>query len=73
MATGSNERLLTRKEAARYLGFREQTLARWKWAGRKDRPPEILLGRTVRYSPKALEEWLKEHSQSPFGGEEGDR
>jgi len=70
MATGSDDRLLTRKEAARMLGFRPQTLARWKWAGREDRPPEVVLGRAIRYSLRAIAAWLEKHSETPPTGRE---
>ena len=59
MATASDDRLLTRKQAAEVLGFQPQTLARWKWEGREDRPPEVRVGRrAVRYRASDLANWI---------------
>jgi len=41
MSSGTEDKLLTRRQAAEVLGFQPQTLARWKWEGREDRPPEV--------------------------------
>ena len=60
------DRLLTRKEAAEILGFQPQTLARWKWEGREDRPREVRVGsRAIRYRASDLLQWIvaqAEHS-----------
>ncbi len=62
--TGTTEdRLLTRKQAAEVLGFQPQTLARWKWEGRADRPPEVRLGRAVRYRASELSRWIAERGE----------
>jgi predicted DNA-binding transcriptional regulator AlpA len=58
MATATDDRLLTRKQAAEVLGFQPQTLARWKWEGREDRPPEVRIGRAVRYRSRDLAKWI---------------
>lgn len=50
-------RLLTREEAAAYLGLKPQTLASWvvrRIAG----PPFIKVGRSVRYRKSDLDKWL---------------
>lgn len=51
MATTVGERLLTRREAAEYLGVAPQTLA--DWASRKGRTPRVLpmvrVGKFARY------------------------
>lgn len=61
MATATDDRLLTRKQAAEVLGFQPQTLARWKWEGRADRPPEVRVGpRAVRYRASELARWIAE-------------
>ena len=52
------DRLLTRRQAAEVLGFQPQTLARWSWEGREDRPPELQVGRAVRYRASDLSEWI---------------
>lgn len=51
------ERLMTRKQAAEYLGFAPQTLARYAWLGKGPKFKKI--GRLVRYTPESLEAWLK--------------
>ena len=65
-ANATDERLLTRKQAAEVLGFQPQTLARWAWDGREDRPPEVRVGRAVRYRASALYRWIAERG-SPAG------
>lgn len=65
MTTAMNDRLLTRKQAAEVLGFQPQTLARWKWEGREDRPPEVRVGsRAVRYRASELSNWIAERGES---------
>jgi excisionase family DNA binding protein len=51
-------RFLTRKEAAEFLGVKEQTLNTWKWAGRHNLPC-IKVGRSIRYDINDLEKWLQ--------------
>lgn len=52
------EKLLTTKEAARYLGVSEAFLERDRWAGA--RIPYVKVGsRAVRYRPQDLEAYLK--------------
>lgn len=59
MTFAAEDRLLTRKQAAEVLGFQPQTLARWKWEGREDRPPEVRVGRrAVRYRASDLAKWI---------------
>ena len=59
MSTGTEDKLLTRRQAAEVLGFQPQTLARWKWEGREDRPPEVRVGRrAVRYRANDLAKWI---------------
>ena len=67
MSTATDDRLLTRKQAAEVLGFQPQTLARWKWEGREDRPPEVRVGRAVRYRASALARWIAERGEQPSG------
>ena len=55
MTTGS--KLLTRKEAADYLGVKPQTLAAWHVTGRY-KLPLVKVGRSARYRPADLEKWL---------------
>ena len=54
-----NDRLLTRKEAAEYLGFKENTLAIWDCKKRHDLKP-LKIGRTVRYRLSVLHAFLLE-------------
>lgn len=59
MSAGTEDKLLTRRQAAEVLGFQPQTLARWKWEGREDRPPEVRVGRrAVRYRASDLAKWI---------------
>ena len=49
--------LLTRREAAEYLGVKPQTLASWAVRGRYGLPL-VKVGRSVRYRVADLETWL---------------
>jgi predicted DNA-binding transcriptional regulator AlpA len=61
-----SEHLLTRKQAAAILGLEPQTLARWKWEGREDRPPEVVLGiRAIRYRESDLIRWIEDRTGGP--------
>jgi predicted DNA-binding transcriptional regulator AlpA len=65
MTGATDDRLLTRKQAAEVLGFQPQTLARWKWEGREDRPPEVRVGsRAVRYRSSDLARWIAERGEN---------
>ena len=55
--TAANSGLLSRREAAAYLGLSEQTLAIWKCADRYDLPV-IKLGRLARYRRSDLDAFL---------------
>jgi excisionase family DNA binding protein len=57
MATTPARELLTRAEAAEFLGVAAQTLALWYSTGRY-RLPAIKVGRLVRYRRADLEKWL---------------
>ena len=61
---GAMDRLLSNREAAEYLGFQPQTLARWRWEDRKDRPREIKVGRSVRYYESELLRWVSKHGRT---------
>jgi predicted DNA-binding transcriptional regulator AlpA len=65
MSTATDDRLLTRKQAAEVIGFQAQTLAKWTWEGRADRPPEVRIGRAVRYRASALARWIAERGENP--------
>jgi excisionase family DNA binding protein len=56
------ERLMTRKQAAEYLGFAPQTLARYAWLGKG--PAATKLGRSVRYKLSDLEAWIAANGRS---------
>jgi excisionase family DNA binding protein len=49
--------LLTRKEAAAYLGVAVKTLAMWKWSGRHGLP-FVQIGRLVRYRKTDLDTFI---------------
>lgn len=56
------ERLMTRREAAEFLGFAPQTLARYAWLGKG--PQVTKVGRLVRYTQASLEAWLASVSET---------
>lgn len=58
----ANSILLTRREAAVYLGVAEQTLAVWKCTGRRSLP-FVKIGRLVRYRKADLDAFILEHLQ----------
>lgn len=58
----ANSTLLTRREAAAYLGVAEQTLAVWKCTGRRSLP-FVQIGRLVRYRKADLDAFILEHLQ----------
>lgn len=59
-ATHNRANLLTRKEAADYLGVKEQTLACWACAGRY-RLPFVRVGRLVKYRQQDLDAFILEN------------
>jgi excisionase family DNA binding protein len=61
-------KLLTRKEAAAYLGVKEDTLAVWACNKRYDLSM-IKVGRLVKYKQSHLDAFLKKRT---IGGEEND-
>ncbi|MGJ1348244.1 helix-turn-helix domain-containing protein [Sphingobacterium siyangense] len=50
-------KLLTTKEAARFLNYTEGTLAVWRCNGTHDLP-FIKIGHRIRYRTKDLADWL---------------
>lgn len=62
-------RLLTRKEAANYLGIAEISLRigamNGNRANRMDTPPYIKLGRSVRYDIRDLDDFVAAHRVEP--------
>ena len=54
------DRRMTAAETAAYINFEEQTLAAWRSA--RKGPPFIKLGKAVRYSQRAVDEWLKKNT-----------
>ncbi len=65
-ATLTPRDLLTRQEAAAYLGLAKQTLAVWASTGRHAMP-FIKLGRTVRYRKSDLEAYLAARTVTHVG------
>jgi len=62
MATSvKSSELLTRPEAAQYVGVRPQTLATWASSGRYGLP-FVKCGRSVRYRRADLDQWLRERT-----------
>ena len=62
MSVTMRDTLLTRRQAADYLGLREQTLAIWHSTGRYGLPV-VKVGRAVRYRLSDLERWLAERTE----------
>ena len=54
----SPNKLLTRKEAAEYLGVSTQTLAIWKWSGRYPLP-YVKIGRRIKYRQSDLDDFIQ--------------
>ncbi len=50
--------LMTRSQAAEYLGLAEQTLATWHSLGRYN-IPVVKVGRNVRYRMTDLDRWIE--------------
>ena len=59
--TNQSEILLTRKEAADFLGYSEKTLAIWKCVQRYPLP-YLKIGRKIRYKLADLEHFKMEYS-----------
>lgn len=61
------QRLLSPKEAARYIGMSASYLANARCQGnlpgRTPAPPYIRIGRTIRYDLMALDAWIQEHAR----------
>jgi len=61
------QRLLTSKEAARYIGMSVSFLANARCQGnlpgRTPAPPYFKIGRVVRYDRVVLDEWIEEHAR----------
>ena len=58
--------LLTREQAADYLGVKPQTLASWHSSGRYELPV-VKVGRSVRYKRSALEKFVERRSRLHSG------
>jgi len=52
--------LLTRPEAAAYIGMRPQTLAAWA-VNKRHQIPVVKLARTVRYRKADLDKFIESH------------
>ena len=51
-----SQKLINEHEAAERLGMSVKTMRRWRWEGR---PPEFVkLGRSVRYHPNVIEDFI---------------
>jgi excisionase family DNA binding protein len=53
----SEDRLLTAREAGRYLGFAEGTIRN---KASRDELPHVKLGRTLRFRKSELDRWIIE-------------
>ena len=63
----TQKKLLTRREAASYLGIKEQALALWAHAHRYDLP-YYKIGSTAKYKIEDLDKFIERNLQS-FEGE----
>lgn len=57
------QELMSRAQAAEFLGLREQTLACWATTGRYALP-YVRVGRRARYRRTDLEKWLAERTRT---------
>ncbi len=63
---GSDDPLLDRQEAARYLGIKPQTLAVWASSGRYSLP-YVRVGRRALYRRSNLDDWLAARTITQIG------
>ena len=56
-----NDELLTTKEAAKFLGLKPNTLAKWRVAGAG--PMYVALGRAVRYRVSDLKIFIERNTR----------
>lgn len=63
----TSDGLYSAKQAARFLGFCEVTLARWRNTG--EGPTYIKIGRQVRYDPVALKDFVTKNSRASQDGQ----
>jgi excisionase family DNA binding protein len=54
--------LLSRREAAEYLGIKVQTLATWT-SSKRYQLPVVKVGRSVRYRTSDLEKWMADRTE----------
>lgn len=66
------EKLLTRKQAAEYLGLKPDTLAGWHSKGMYSLPL-VKVGNAVRYRLSDLEEWLSRRTICSADGRTSER
>lgn len=69
--TATPDRLLTRAEAAAYLGIKPQTLSAWKCCGRYHLPV-VLVGRLPRYRKSDLDAWIASRTERTTPSDAGD-
>lgn len=57
-----NSGAMTTEDAALYLSVQPSTLLKWRVEGRG--PSYVKMGRSVRYRPRDLEQWMGENIQA---------
>lgn len=55
-----NRPLMDEAATADFLDVKVKTLNHWRVIG--EGPPYVKLGRLVRYDPRDLDQWIKEHT-----------
>lgn len=65
MPTQTTDRLWTDNEAAAWLHIHPVTLRVWRHEQRPDQPPYMRVGRSIRYSPAELAQWVQRSTRRP--------
>jgi len=64
MSKRNNERVLSDRDAAAYIGMSKSWLRHSRINGNTDAPPFVKIGRSVRYLRDDLDQWLEGRRQT---------
>lgn len=64
-------RLMSSADLADLLGVEQRTVERWRAAG--DGPPFLVFGRTIRYHPARVQQWMATREQGTPASSRGTR